>query len=59
MYMGLVVLRRQEIHTAQLLVPERSAFEVEMATEKLKIHKSPGIHQISAELITAGENNFL
>jgi len=57
--MGLVVLRRQEIHTAQLLVPERSAFEVEMATEKLKIHKSPGIHQISAELITAGENNFL
>jgi hypothetical protein len=38
-YMGLVVLRREEIHTAKLLVPERSAFEFDTATEKLKIHK--------------------
>jgi len=59
MYMGLVVLGRQEIHTAQTLGPERSAFEVEMATEKLKINKSAGIHQISAELIRARENNVL
>jgi len=57
--MGLVVLGRQEIHTAQTLGPERSAFEVEMATEKLKINKSAGIHQISAELIRARENNVL
>jgi hypothetical protein len=35
-------------------VPEPSAFEVEMAIEKLKSHKSPGIDQIPAELIKAG-----
>jgi len=35
-------------------VPEPSAFEVELAIEKLKSHKSPGIDQISAELIKAG-----
>jgi hypothetical protein len=35
-------------------VPEPSAFEVEMAIEKLKRHKSPGIDQIPAELIKAG-----
>jgi hypothetical protein len=29
-------------------------FEVKMATEKLKRHKSPGFDQIPAELITAG-----
>jgi hypothetical protein len=29
-------------------------FEVEMAIEKLKGHKSPGIDQIPAELIKAG-----
>ena len=35
-------------------MPETSAFEVEMATEKLKSRKSPGIGQILAELIKAG-----
>jgi len=34
-------------------VPEPSAFEVELAIEKLKSHKSPGIDQIPAELIKA------
>jgi hypothetical protein len=34
-------------------VPEPSAFEVEMAIEKLKRYKSPGIDQIPAELIKA------
>jgi hypothetical protein len=28
-----------EIHTAEPLVPEPSAFEVEMAVEKIKRHK--------------------
>jgi hypothetical protein len=28
--------RQTEIHTAELLVPETSAFDVEMAIEKLK-----------------------
>ena len=41
-------------HTAEPLVPEPSALEVELATEKLKSHKSPGVDQIPAELIKAG-----
>jgi hypothetical protein len=46
-------VRRVEIHTAEPLVPEPSALEVELAIEKLKSHKSPGIDQIPAELIQA------
>jgi hypothetical protein len=51
--MELVMLGRQ-IHPAEPLVPEPSAFDVEMAIEKLKRHKSLGIDQIRAELIKAG-----
>jgi hypothetical protein len=40
--------------SAEPLVPEPSAFEVEMDIEKLKRYKSPGIDQIPAELIKAG-----
>jgi hypothetical protein len=37
--MGLVLLGRQKyVQTAQLIVPELSAFEVEMAIEKVKNH---------------------
>jgi len=43
-----------EIHTAEPLVPEPSASEVELAIDKIKSHKSPGIDQIPAELIKAG-----
>jgi hypothetical protein len=43
-----------EIHTAQALVPDPSAFEVEMDIEKLKRYKSPGTDHIPAELIKAG-----
>jgi len=35
-------------------VPEPSEFEVELAIEKLKSHKSTGIDQIPMELIKAG-----
>jgi hypothetical protein len=35
-------------------VSETSAFEVEMAIEKLKRHKSPGTDRIPAELIIVG-----
>jgi hypothetical protein len=35
-------------------VPQNSFFEVEIAAEKLKRHKSLGIDQIPAELIKAG-----
>jgi len=51
---GVSVVRQAEIHTAELLVPEPSALEVELTIEKIKSHKSPGIHQIPAELIKAG-----
>jgi hypothetical protein len=47
-------VRQTEIHTAEPLVPEPNAFEVEMATEKLKTHKSSGTDQIPADLINAG-----
>jgi len=46
---GVNDVRQTEIHAAEPLVPEPSASEVEVATEKLKIHKSPGIVQIPAE----------
>jgi len=47
-------VRQREIHTAEPLVPEQCAFEVEMAIEKLKRHKSPGNDKIRAEMIQAG-----
>jgi len=36
---GVNYVRRTEIHTAEPIVPEPSAFEVEMAVEKMKRHK--------------------
>jgi len=51
---GVKDVGRAEVHTAQLLVPEPSAAEVELAINKLKSHKLPGIDQIPAELIKAG-----
>jgi hypothetical protein len=51
---GVHDVRQREIHTAEPLVPEPSVFEFEMAIEKLRRHKSPGIYQIPAELIKAG-----
>jgi len=51
---GISDVRETEIHRAELLAPEPSAFEIEMAIEKLTGHKSPGIDQIPAELIKAG-----
>jgi hypothetical protein len=47
-------VEQTEIHTAEPLVPEPSAFEVEMAIEQLKWYKLPGTDQIPAELIKAG-----
>jgi hypothetical protein len=55
---GVNDVRQTELHTAEPLVAEPSAFEVEMAIEKLKRHKSPGIVQIQAELIKAGVEQF-
>ena len=53
MCMGLKDVGQAEIHTAEPLVPEPSASEVELAIDKLKSHKSPGVEQIPAELIKA------
>jgi len=50
--------RQTEIHTAKPLVPEPSAFEVEVTIEKIKGHKSAGIDHIPAELIQAGDRIF-
>jgi len=47
-------VRPTEKHTAEPLVPEPSAFEVDLAIEKLKRHTSPGTDQIP-ELIKAGD----
>jgi hypothetical protein len=47
-------VRQTEIHTAEPLVPEPSAFEVEKDIENLKRYKSPNIDCIPAELIKAG-----
>ena len=47
-----------EIHTAEPLVPEPSAFEFELAIEKLKSHKSPGVDQIATDFIQTGGNTI-
>ena len=39
-------------------MPGPSAFEIEMAIETLKRHKTPGIDQIPAELIKDGVEKF-
>ena len=53
MYVAVSVVRQTELYPIELLVPEPSVFEVELAIEKRKLHKSPGIYQIPAELIKA------
>jgi len=51
---GVKDVGQAEIQTAEPLVPEPSASDVELAIDKLKSHKLPGIDQIPAELIKAG-----
>jgi hypothetical protein len=46
-------VRQTEIHTAEPLVPEPTAFEVEVATKHTHTHKSPDTDQTPAELIKA------
>jgi hypothetical protein len=56
---GVHGVRQTEIRTAEQLVPGSSAFETEIATGKLKRHKSPGIDQIPTELIKVGSRTIL
>jgi len=51
---GVIDVRHTELDTADTLVPGPSAFEFELAIEKLICHKSPGIDHIQAEMIKAG-----
>ena len=44
---GVDDVRQTEIHAPGQLVRQTSAFEIEVAIEKLKSHRSPGIDQIS------------
>ena len=55
---GVHDVMQTETHTAEPLVPEPSACEVELAIEKVKSHKSPGTEQILAELIKAGDRTI-
>jgi hypothetical protein len=55
---GVNDVRQAEIHITETQVPKKSAFEVELVTEKLKSHKSLGIDQIPAEFIKAGDRTI-
>jgi hypothetical protein len=48
---GANYVRLTETYTAEPLVTELSAFEVELAIGKLKIHNPPGNDQIPGEMI--------
>jgi len=52
-------VRQTELHTAEPLMLEPSAFEVQMAIVKPKRHKSPGIDQIPAEQFALKSLNLL
>ena len=51
---GVNDIKHTVIQTAESLVPEQNAFEFELAIEKLRSPKTPGIDQIRADLIEAG-----
>jgi len=55
---GVKDVKHTEIHAAEPPVLEPNAFQVEMAIEKLKRHKSPGVGQIPADLIKAEGRQF-
>jgi len=42
------IAKQAELYTAEPLVPEQSAFDVQLAIEKLKSYKSPGFDQMPA-----------
>jgi len=58
MYMGLVMLGRQNYTQQITRVPEPSESEFELTFGKLKRHKSPGFDQLPAELFKAGDRTI-
>ena len=55
---GFIHVRQTETPTAEPLVSEPSAFEVEMTIEKLKRYKSLGTDKIPSELFKAGSRKI-
>jgi len=55
---GVNDVSQTKLHTAEPLVPEPVAFEVELVIEKLKLHKTSGIDQTPTELIRQGVEQF-
>jgi len=55
---GVSDIGQKEIHTAEPLVPEPSAFEVELAIEKLKSHKSPVLIKSQQSSLKQGVEKF-
>jgi hypothetical protein len=55
---GVNDVKRTEMHTTEQLVPESSCSETEIATEKLKRYKSPGIDHVLVELIQTKSNSL-
>jgi hypothetical protein len=51
---GVNDVKYTEMHTAEPLVPDPTAFESEMAVEQLTTYKLPGIDQIPAEVFAVG-----
>jgi hypothetical protein len=51
-------VRQAKIYRAETLLTEQSDILVDVAFEKLKGHKSPGMDQIPAEVIEAGRRQF-
>jgi hypothetical protein len=51
---GVKDVGQAEIHAAEPLVTDPSTSEFELAIDKFKSHKSPGIDQIPEELIKVG-----
>ena len=47
-------VRQNDMHSAEPLESEPSAFEVQMAIEKLKRYKLPGIDEVPLELVQLG-----
>jgi hypothetical protein len=52
-------VRLIEVYMAEPLVPGPSRLQVEIAIAKLRKYKSPGSHQIPAEVIQAGGKMLL
>jgi hypothetical protein len=55
---AVIDFRQTQTHTAEILVPEPSAYEVELSIEKEKCHKLQGIEQMPVQLIKAGRRTI-